>query len=92
MTPENIIGYIGSATVALLQMPQLFKTYKSKRADDLSWGMILLNLFASIIWFSYGVILEKMPIILANCIYFITISGLVVMKLKYAGVEDSVSV
>ena len=89
MMSEDIIGYIGSATVALLQVPQLLKTYKSKKADELAWGMILLNLFASIIWFSYGVMLEKIPIILANIIYFIATTCLIVMKLKYVGVDEN---
>jgi len=89
MSSEDILGYIGSTTVALLQVPQLLKTYKSKKADELAWGMILLNLFASIIWFSYGVMLEKMPIILANIIYFIATTGLIVMKLKYVGVDEN---
>ena len=89
MSSEDILGYIGSATVALLQVPQLLKTYKSKKADELAWGMILLNLFASIIWFSYGVMLEKIPIILANIIYFIATTCLIVMKLKYVGVDEN---
>ncbi len=85
MSLETTIGYIGSTTVAFLQVPQVLKTYRSKQADELSWGMVLLNLFASIIWFTYGVILVKAPIIVANIIYFISNVSLTVMKIKYQG-------
>jgi len=83
MNLESIIGYIGSITVAFLQLPQIIKTYKSKRADDLAWGMILLNMFSGFIWFSYGIITSKYPIIVANIFYFISNCTLVIMKIKY---------
>lgn len=83
MSLENTIGYIACVNVALLQIPQVYKTYTSKKADDLSWGMILLNLFASILWFIYGIILMKNPIIIANCCYFLANISICVMKVKY---------
>ena len=83
MSLEISIGYIACVNVALLQVPQVVKTYKSKKAGDLSWGMILLNLFASILWFSYGIIIEKYPIIIANCCYFIANILICFMKIKY---------
>ena len=54
ITPEIIIGYLACVNVSILQLPQVYKTYSSKQSDDLSWGMVLLNLFGSILWFSYG--------------------------------------
>ena len=88
MNPEDIIGYIGSITVAFLQLPQVIKTYNSKRADDLSWGMILLNMFSGFIWFSYGIIVSKYPIIVANIFYFISNCILVIMKIKYKNTSE----
>ena len=83
MSLENTIGYIACANVALLQVPQVYKTYQSKQAEDLSWGMIFLNLFASILWFIYGIILSKGPIIVANWCYFIANVSICVIKRKY---------
>jgi uncharacterized protein with PQ loop repeat len=45
--------------------------------------MIFLNMFANIIWFIYGIILVKFPIILANSMYFIVNISIVIMKIKY---------
>ncbi len=83
MSLEIIIGYIACVNVALLQVPQVVKTYQSKKADDLSWGMLSLNLFASILWFSYGFIIMKYPIIIANICYFIANILICTMKIKY---------
>ncbi len=87
MTLENIIGYVACVNVTLLQLPQVVKTYQSKKADDLSWGMIFLNLFASVIWFIYGLIISKMPIIIANCCYFVANITIIAMKVKYKTVK-----
>ncbi len=82
MSLEDIIGFIVCITIALLQSPQVIKTYKSKKAEDLSWGMILLNLFASIICFIYGNIINKYPIIIANIFYFLANISICIMKIK----------
>ena len=90
MTLENIIGYVACVNVALLQLPQVVKTYQSKKADDLSWGMIFLNLFASVLWFIYGIIIHKNPIIIANCCYFVANITIITMKVKYNTVTDTI--
>ena len=73
MTPliELIIGYAAALLVSLLQLPQVYKTYQIKSADELSIYMILLNFLASILWLVYGIILDKPPIYITRqlCIY-----------------------
>ena len=61
MTPliELIIGYAAALLVSLLQLPQVYKTYQIKSADELSIYMILLNFLASILWLVYGIILSR---------------------------------
>ena len=62
---------------------RLLKLIKVNKQNNLSWGMILLNLFASILWFIYGIIILKYPIIIANCCYFIANISICIMKTKY---------
>lgn len=85
MTPltELIIGYAAALLVSLLQLPQVFKTYQIKSADELSIYMILLNFLASILWLVYGIILDKPPIYISNIIYFIANCTLLGMKYYY---------
>lgn len=83
MSAETIIGYLACINITLLQLPQVYKTYTTKKADDLSWGMIFLNVFASVLWFLYGVILFKLPIIIANVSYFLANVSLCYMKIIY---------
>jgi len=80
---ELIIGYLAALIVSLLQLPQVYKTYKMKTANELSFGMIILNFLASILWLVYGVILNKPPIYISNIIYFIANCLLLIMKFIY---------
>ena len=89
MTPltELIIGYAAALLVSLLQLPQVYKTYQIKSADELSIYMILLNFLASILWLVYGIILDKPPIYISNIIYFIANCTLLSMKCYYKGMK-----
>ncbi len=80
---ETIIGYLAAAIITCLQIPQVIKTYKLGSADELAWGMIILNIMASILWFCYGIILQKIPIYVSNGIYFIANMIITGMKIKF---------
>ena len=80
---ETIIGYCAAVIITFLQMPRVTHTYKKKSADQLSWGMIILNILASILWLTYGVILNKPPIYISNIIYFMANIIITIMKIKY---------
>jgi uncharacterized protein with PQ loop repeat len=45
--------------------------------------MIILNILASILWLTYGIILDKPPIYISNIIYFIANITITIMKIKY---------
>ena len=89
MTPliELIIGYAAALLISLLQLPQVYKTYQIKSADELSIYMILLNFLASILWLVYGIILDKPPIYISNVIYFIANCTLLGMKCYYKRIK-----
>ena len=80
---ELIVGYLAALLVSLLQLPQVYKTYQMKSAAELSFGMIVLNFLASILWLIYGMLLNKPPIYISNVIYFIANCSLLTMKVAF---------
>ena len=80
---ELIVGYLAALLVSLLQLPQVYKTYQMKSAAELSFGMIVLNFLASILWLIYGMLLNKPPIYISNVIYFIANCSLLAMKVAF---------
>ena len=84
----NLTPYIGLFAGLLTSgaaIPQVLQTYRTKHARDLSmWQLILLDL-GMLLWLIYGISLKDLPLILANMFSIVCYTGLIAMKLRYAG-------
>ena len=87
MSIEVLSGWFGSGAYLLSVFPQIIKTYKSKRGNDLSWVTIGLTIFSSINWIIYGIYLVKYPIIISSGISCIITIMLGILKYKYNRVD-----
>ena len=84
MTEIQIIGYTAALFLTITLMPQLIKTYRDKEVEDISKGFICLNLCTSILFLIYGILLQQIPIILANCILILQNIILLSFKIMYS--------
>ena len=62
----SLIGLIATATTSIGFLPQVIKTWKSKKARDISLTMIGLYLIGTGSWFIYGFMKNDLFIIAAN--------------------------
>lgn len=53
---HTVIGWIGAFLFAICAIPQVIKTCRTKKADDLSWLFLLFWLFGEILTFTYIII------------------------------------
>ena len=83
MTIASAIGFVAGTLTTISFVPQVLKTFRSKRCDDLSWGMLLAFATGVFLWCVYGVLLRSAPIMLANLVTLLLVIWLVVMKLRY---------
>jgi len=83
MTIATVIGFVAGTLTTVSFIPQVLKTLRSKRCDDLSWGMLLAFTSGVFLWFVYGVFLRSAPIMLANLVTLLLLVWLVVMKIRY---------
>jgi MtN3 and saliva related transmembrane protein len=86
MTHDHItlIGFAAGTLTTLSFVPQVLHTWKTKRCDDLSYGMLLAFGGGVALWLVYGVLLHALPITAANCVTLGLIAAIVIMKLRYA--------
>jgi uncharacterized protein with PQ loop repeat len=42
MVINEAIGWIGGTIMSLCAVPQVYRTWKTKKAEDLSWGFLLM--------------------------------------------------
>ncbi|WNJ20791.1 SemiSWEET transporter [Pontibacter sp. G13] len=79
----QVMGIVAGICTTAAFLPQVIKTWKTKSAEDLSLGMFLLFVIGILLWLSYGIILEDIPLILANSLTLILASTLLYFKIRY---------
>lgn len=79
----NIIGYAATVVGILIMLPQIYKSWKTKKVNDLSMGMVFLYFLNCLLWLIYGLLIVAPPIIVANAIGLIISIFQLLLKLKY---------
>ena len=85
MRPDLIryLGYLAGTMTVLAFLPQVIRTWKTRRTGDLSMGMFAIIITASALWVVYGAVMSDLPIILTN-VGMIALNGaLAVAKVRY---------
>jgi uncharacterized protein with PQ loop repeat len=57
---NEIVGWIGGTVLSLCAVPQVFHTWRTKKAGDLSWGFLLMWFFGEVLTFAYIIIGDVM--------------------------------
>jgi MtN3 and saliva related transmembrane protein len=77
------LGFLAGTLTTFSFLPQVIKTYQTKRADDFNLGFMLLFTVGLIFWNIYGIMMGEWPIIAANSVTLVLNLVLLAMKLKY---------
>ncbi|MFH0867732.1 MAG: SemiSWEET transporter [Candidatus Woesearchaeota archaeon] len=83
MTYIDIIGFLAGTFTTLALVPQAVKALKTKRTKDVSFGWILILTIGVSLWFTYGILINSFPIIIANGLTFILSLIVLILKIKY---------
>ena len=87
----NGVSLIGTCCGLFSRVPQVYKTYKSRSAKDLSEKTMALNIFANSCFLFYMIVNEEY-FIMFNCLSVITLEGsLLYMKNKFKHIKKSSS-
>lgn len=80
----TLIGFVAGTLTTLSFVPQVVHTARTRRCDDLSFGMLFAFGGGVALWLVYGCALHALPIIAANAVTLALIAAIVVMKLRYS--------
>jgi len=78
-----VLGIIAGGIVLAGFIPQIYKGWKTKRLDDLSYLMLGFLCLGMFLWTIYGFFKEDIVIILANTTGILLNTILIVMKFYY---------
>ena len=83
MDSTQIIGIAAGIFTATSLLPQVIKTLKEKKAEDVSLLMLLVLQAGLILWVIYGFKREDMPIIITNCFSLLVNITMVILRIRY---------
>jgi MtN3 and saliva related transmembrane protein len=79
----TLIGYAATAVGTVLMLPQVIRSWRTRRVDDLSLAMVLLYVANCSLWLVYGFLIDAGPVILANAAGLVISIVQLVLKLRY---------
>lgn len=80
---EMIVGLVAAIASVLGYVPQVLKSWKTRRAEDISTSMVLLLLFSLSSWLAYGFLVGDLPLIATNAVSLNLLFLLLAAKLKF---------
>jgi MtN3 and saliva related transmembrane protein len=83
MRLTSLLGFIAGILTTISFVPQVVHAWRSKRCDDLSWGMLLTFSGGVVLWLVYGFRLWAMPIIVANAVTLALLLAIMALKARY---------
>jgi MtN3 and saliva related transmembrane protein len=82
-TLANVVGYAAAVVGTFLMLPQVIKSWRTKRVEDLSLGMTVLYFFNCLLWLIYALLITAVPMIVANSAGLVISIIQVALKLEY---------
>jgi len=80
---ENFVGFAAGLLIAISMIPQVIKSYKTKKVEDISLLMLFIILIGELLWVIYGILITSLPIIAMDAFGFFVTIILVIMKISY---------
>ena len=80
----EFFGYFAAILTTAAFLPQLIKTLRTKKADDVSLITLIMFLSGVGSWIIYGYKISSFPILLANIITFILNLLILISKIYYS--------
>jgi len=78
----KVIGIIAAILTTSAFLPQVVKTIKTKKTEDLSLPTFLMIQFGTILWLIYGYSINDMPLVFANGITAALTAVILTIKIR----------
>ena len=80
----EIFGYLAAILTTAAFLPQLLKTLKTKKADDVSLTTLIMFIIGVLCWIIYGYEISSTPILIANLITLILNLMILISKVYFS--------
>ncbi len=77
------LGLVAGTLTTFAFVPQVIKTWRTKSAGDLSIGTMSMICTGVFLWLLYGLLVGDIPVIAANAVTLVLVSGTFILVLIY---------
>ncbi len=78
-----LLGLAAGTLTTIAFVPQVRKTWKTKSARDMSFGMLATFCTGVLLWLVYGLLIRSLPVILANTVTLLLAGAILALKIRY---------
>ena len=86
----ELFGYFAAILTTAAFLPQLIKTLKTKKAEDVSLITLIMFIIGVLFWIIYGYKISSTPILIANLITLILNLLILISKLYFSKILSKV--
>jgi len=79
----QFVGIGAGVCTGVSLLPQLIKIIREKKAENISWGMLIILLCGLIGWIWYGFLKKDYPIIITNAFSLMVNLFIIYFSLRY---------
>ncbi len=83
LNPAEYVGLAAGLLTTAAYVPQVYKTWRSKSAGDVSLAMFLAMALGLFLWLVYGVLLRAPSVIIANGVSLALVVWMLRMKIRH---------
>lgn len=83
MAAEEWIGSIAAILTTGSFVPQVWRVWQTRHTKDISLLMYIFFTVGVSLWLTYGILLDSLPIILANAVTLLLAGMVLGMKLRF---------
>ena len=80
---SQFVGIGAGVCTGISLLPQLIKIIREKKAENISWGMLIILLCGLIGWIWYGFLKKDYPIIITNAFSLMVNLFIIYFSLRY---------
>jgi MtN3 and saliva related transmembrane protein len=80
---STAVGLLAGLLTTAANVPQVWKTYRNRSGEGLSFQMLVILASGLALWIVYGALSHSMPIIMANAAGLALVLALIRMKLVF---------
>jgi MtN3 and saliva related transmembrane protein len=83
----QVVGIVAGMLTTVSFVPQVWRIWRRKSADDVSMPMFLLFTVGVAAWLVYGLLIHSMPVVAANVVTLVLAGAVIGLKVRYSRVS-----